>query len=126
MAKNKPIRKFASTCKASIIFLQIRKYLSDVIGDLPMSPQQHRVALATFSDNVHFEFLMGQRDADTSPEVVSHILGSAMQYPRGGNTNTSTAITWARAYLNGARYRKHPCECEHNCTKIDLFCWGAH
>ena len=74
----------------------MRAYLADVIRELPVSPNQHRIAMVQYSDDLHVEFFINQMG--TSSEMTKHIWNNMTH--RGGNTNTNEALLWAHSYLN--------------------------
>ena len=41
-----------------MFILQMRPYITGVIEELPVSVQEHHVAMVKYSDTVHEEFLM--------------------------------------------------------------------
>ena len=74
----------------------MRAYLADLIRELPVSPNQHRIAMAQYSDSVHIEFHIDQKG--TSSDMTNHIWNRMTHI--GGNTNAHEALLWAKTYLN--------------------------
>ncbi len=78
---------------------QVKSYLTSVVGNLHISPDDHQVALAKYSDSVHAEFLFNTYTS--TAEVAAHI--NNLEHV-GDNTNTANVITWAKDYMASSRY----------------------
>ncbi len=74
-------------------------YLDSVLSELPISLQDHHVALVKYSEEVEVEFLLDEYSVST--QMTSHVY--KMNHI-GGNTNTVKVLDWAKTYMSDYRY----------------------
>ena len=82
-----------------VFVLQMRSYITGVIEELPVSVQEHHVAMVKYSDTVHEEFL---KDRFHSSEQIIRYIADHLKHV-GGNTNTAGVLEWTGNYIAATR-----------------------
>ena len=70
-----------------------------MLSELPISLQDHHVAIVKYSEEVEIEFLLDEYSVST--EMAAHV--NLMNHI-GGNTNTRKVLDWAKTYMSEYRY----------------------